>query len=142
MVRAVPFRTPAKDAALERILGYVPDLASEIWRNDKYVCSVERDDDGHVKELSIRRDDRSWPRDWRDFQRIKNEIAGPEVEAVELFPAESRLYDTANQFWLWCLPPGEKFSFGFHEGRHVSNDAVAVAVGARQRHHDHTVTEV
>src|SRR5438034_10689879 len=32
-------------------------------------------------------------RRWRDLQRIKNELMGPEREAVEVFPAESRLHD-------------------------------------------------
>jgi hypothetical protein len=36
--------------------------------------------------------------DWRELQRIKNEIVGDEIEAVELYPAESRLLDTANWY--------------------------------------------
>jgi hypothetical protein len=69
---------------------------------------------GRVIHLSIRRNDRSAARDWRDFQRIKNELVGPEVEAVEFFPAESRLVDAANQFHLWCFPDF-RFTVGFSE---------------------------
>jgi hypothetical protein len=55
--------------------------------------------------LSIRRRERArLPRDWRDLQRIKAEIVGPEHEAVEIFPAESRLVDSADQFHLWVIP--------------------------------------
>ena len=55
--------------------------------------------------LSIRRTQRSrLPRDWRDLQRIKAEIVGPEHEAIEIFPAESRVVDSADQFHLWVLP--------------------------------------
>ena len=50
---------------------------------------------------------------WRDKQRIKNEVLGPEWEGVELIPAESRLVDTSNQFHLWCFPPGTRLPMGF-----------------------------
>jgi hypothetical protein len=49
---------------------------NEVWKNHHYTVHVDRRDDGSVQELSIRRDDRKPARDWRDFQRIKNEIAG------------------------------------------------------------------
>jgi len=68
-----------------------------------------------VTWLSIKRRDRRVIRDWRDLQRIKNELVGREVEAVELFPAESRLVDTANQFHLWAFTSGWKAPFGFEE---------------------------
>jgi hypothetical protein len=55
--------------------------------------------------LSIKRHDRRPIRDWRAFQRIKNELAGAEREAVELYPAERRLHDAANQYHLWVAPP-------------------------------------
>lgn len=105
----------------------------EIWRNGRYVVIVDRRPDHSVETLSIRRDDRApEPFPWRDLQRIKNEVAGPEVEAAELFPAESRLMDTANQRWLWCLPRSQRFEFGF-AGRVVSGDSEAARrLGARQ----------
>lgn len=61
---------------------------------------------GDFHHLSIKRFDKSPCRDWRHFQWIKNEICGAEREAIELFPAESRLLDGANQFHLWVLPEG------------------------------------
>ena len=70
---------------------------------------------GYIMELSIRNNDRSARRDWRDFQRIKNELLGPDWEAVELYPAEERLVDTANQFYLFCVPPPYRFPFGFQD---------------------------
>ena len=51
------------------------------------------------------------------MQRIKNELCGTETEAVEIYPAESRLADTANQYHLWCVEPGVHFPFGFNDGR-------------------------
>lgn len=72
---------------------------------------------GFVLHLSIRRNDRRRPgaERWRDFQRIKNELCGPETEGVELYPAESRLVDAADQYHLWVLPLGVKFPFGFSQ---------------------------
>jgi hypothetical protein len=88
---------------------------------------------GPLIQLSIRTLDNQPKHDWRDFQRIKNELLGPEVEGIELYPAESRLVDTSNQYYMFCLPPRrdeetdegpffEKFPFGFNE-RLVSNES-------------------
>ncbi len=70
--------------------------------------------------LAIVRRDRSPVHDWRHLQRIKNEIAGPEREAIEIYPAESRLVDTNNQFHLWVFPEGQVVPTGFTE-RQVTN---------------------
>lgn len=66
-----------------------------------------------VTWLSIKRRDKEWIHDWRDLQRIKNEICGPEREAFEIYPAESRLNDTANQYHLWVLAPGMLMPIGY-----------------------------
>lgn len=86
----------------------------ECWKNDIYTV-LKRECDG-VVHLSIRRNDRSPARDWRDFQAIKTQLLGPEEEAVEIYPAESRVVDCANQYHLWCklgyvVPLG--FGLGF-----------------------------
>ena len=46
------------------------------------------------------------------------------MEAVELYPAESRLVDNANQWHLWCVT-GFRFPFGFAE-RLVSEETPGV----------------
>ena len=106
-------------------------LKDEIWINNNYQASVRRvvgpawfDETKEcfngfggieVTWISIRRIDREPIHDWRDLQRIKNDIAGPESEAMELYPAESRLMDTANQYHLFAFPEGEehRFPIGF-----------------------------
>ena len=103
----------------------------ELWRNDRYTVLVRRHDEGWVTYLSVRRNDRKPDMPWRHLQRIKNELAGDEAEAVELFPAESRLVDTANQRWLWCLRPGDRVPVGF-QTRSVTGAEEATRVGARQ----------
>lgn len=134
MRRSTPYRSAAaKQALIDEGMDPEMGLLDEQWKNDRYVVSVRRHpEEGYVIEISIRRVDRGYARDWRDFQRIKNEVAGPEIEAIELFPAESRLFDTANQYWLWCFPPGEQCPCGWPE-RHVTGSAAAERFGARQR---------
>ena len=68
--------------------------------------------------LSIKRLDRECIHDWRDLQTIKNMLVGKENEGVELYPAESRLVDTANQYHIFVLKnPAIKFPFGFYDRR-------------------------
>lgn len=88
-----------------------------LWRNNIYtvIRQEQADPDGGlpIVYLSIRRNDRRPARSWRDFQRIKNQLAGPEYEGVELYPAESRKVDGANQYHLFCFP--YRLPFGFNE---------------------------
>ena len=69
-----------------------------------------------IVHLSIRRLDRDAVHDWRHLQRIKNELLGPEYEAVELYPKESRLVDTSNQYHLWAFDGSDYiFPFGYED---------------------------
>lgn len=87
-----------------------------IFVNDRYQVNVKLFPDwDSLIQLSIKRLDKQAVHDWRDFQLIKNKICGEEREAVELYPAESRLVDTSNQYYLFVLPKGEKLPFGFQE---------------------------
>lgn len=100
-----------------------------IFRNSRYQVWVRkikaREGWQEMIHLSIKRNDRQTIHDWRDLQRIKNELVGSQNEAVELYPAESRLTDTANQYHLWVLAdPNIQFPFGFDEGRLVSDNSV------------------
>tara|TARA_R100000231_G_scaffold131565_1_gene103662 strand:+ start:2170 stop:2673 length:504 start_codon:yes stop_codon:yes gene_type:complete len=99
-------------------------IGDESWYNDKYQVT-KRSYPGSppsstLVHLSIRRQDRRIMFDWRDVQQIKNQLLGEEMEAVQLFPAESRLVDTANQYHLWGFDSDEfRFPFGYNE-RQVS----------------------
>lgn len=103
-------------AEIAEIVGkeYGPEFAAqvlqqstngEVWLNDTYQVTIYHDDSpwGPVVHLSIRRLDREVIRDWRELQEIKNQLVGRENEGVEIFPAESRLVDTANQYHLFVL---------------------------------------
>jgi hypothetical protein len=83
--------------------------------------------------LSIKNKDKTPIRDWRHLQRIKNELVGKECEGVELFPAESRLVDTSNQYHLWVITEvGLRFPFGYGD-RLVCGVEEAAAAGATQQ---------
>jgi hypothetical protein len=135
--RAVPVPLTDDKIAQLREVGATDDLiaeaaGAEVWKNNRYTVTVTRREDGTVQELSIRRNDRRAARDWRDFQRIKSQIAGPDAEAVELYPAEDRLMDTANQYYLWCFPPGHRVPIGYDGARNLRDADEAVA-GSAQR---------
>jgi hypothetical protein len=86
--------------------------APAIFINDVYNVRIRNV--SPFVQLDIARLDGQPCKSWHEFQRIKNELVGPECEGVELFPAESRLVDTANQYHLWVNPdPQFRFPFGY-----------------------------
>jgi len=100
--------------------------------NDKYAVTVDRRHD--VVHLSISRIDKSPIHDWRDLQEIKNLLVGKECEGMELYPAESRKVDLANQAHLWVLKDEEReIPIGYTSGRMVS-DCEGLS-GVNQRPH-------
>ena len=94
------------------------------WSNRFYLVVkklLQGTEEGAI-HLSIRTHDRKASRDWRHFQRIKNDLAGAEREGVEIFPAESQLIDTANQYHLFVYPEGLHSEFTWQEGRVVESN--------------------
>jgi hypothetical protein len=88
-----------------------------VYKNNVYQITMHVIDTalGRVNWLAIVRRDRTAIHDWRDLQRIKNELCGPEREGLELYPAESRLVDTNNQYHLFVLPEGTQIPLGYDE---------------------------
>lgn len=108
---------PAIEAARREMLGQA-FADSEVFLNDVYQVEVQWFDSDALKVkgmrwLSIKRRDRKPIHDWRELQAIKNALCGPECEAVELYPSEARLIDTANQYHLFVLPRGMAWPFGY-----------------------------
>lgn len=114
--------------------GPTAERNEEIWQNNLYTVirsnfTYPGDPDGpDWIHLSIRRNDRRPITDWRHKQKIKNQLAGPEHEGVEIYPAESRLVDTSNQFHCWVLPEaGQRVPVGYEDGRIVGSTAIGKA---------------
>jgi len=122
---------------LARVNGLLADNncppEDEIWMNSIYQVNVRIVAKGDIRHLSIKRRDKLVIHDWRELQRIKNAIVGPECEAMEIYPAESRLVDTANQFHLWVFTDTEyRIPCGFDYGR-VVMDSGDGQDGSKQR---------
>lgn len=82
------------------------------FANDIYDCIVREME--QFTYLSIKRRDRLPIWKWQHLQQIKNDICGEEREAIQIFPAMSRIVDAANQYHLWVLKNGERVPIGFN----------------------------
>lgn len=116
--RAVPVRRPLAEVIAEMAPYGVPPheavrnydhvAALETWKNDEYQVSIDKAPKHGfgpmtIWHLSIKRIDRETLHDWRDLQAIKNALCGDEAEAIELYPAQSRVVDTSNQYHLFVF---------------------------------------
>lgn len=117
------------EEALDKIMTKLTNQRTYV--NDTYQVAI--DDNPSITSthwpdmycLSIRRLDREVIRDWRDLQEIKNLLIGKEHEGFELFPAESRLVDSANQYYIFVFKdPKMRLPFGFME-RYVTNESMS-----------------
>lgn len=115
-------RTPTLEEKLFWIEHAIAKMTSlQIFENEIY--SVQVRDNHPFIQLTIERRDLQPCRDWKHLQQIKNELIGPEHEAVELFPAESRLIDAGNQYHMWVhSDPTYRFSVGWKSPRCVLNE--------------------
>lgn len=72
---------------------------------------------GNVVHLAVRTADarpQGGEPPWRDMQRIKNELCGEELEAVQVYPKQADVMDQANMYHLFVLPPSWPLPFGLH----------------------------
>ncbi len=101
----------------------VPSEPDEVWFNDTYNITVRRFEDdrvfgtlrGGMVQIGISSFDGTARHDWRDFQAIKNQLAGEETEAFELYPAESRLLDPSNYYTIWAFPGLKRLRIGISD---------------------------
>jgi hypothetical protein len=110
----------ATGKSVEEVLAVYQAIVREekVFLNSRYQVNIRECSDGRqpMLHLSIKRRDKQPIHDWRDLQRIKNELVAPGCEAVEIYPAESRLVDTANQYHLFVYTdPTYRIPFGFTE---------------------------
>ena len=105
-------------ADAKRLYNDVPD---DVLRNDTYAVFVYKDEahgfaGSDLWHLSIKRHDKETVHDWRDLQCIKNQVCGVEREGIELYPAESRIMDHANQYHIYVLmTPNSRFPCGYFD---------------------------
>ena len=104
---------------------FLDDMPDEVWMNDRYQATIrylnkDLGRDG-ICQMCIHSHTRATNRPWRHFQQIKNDVFGDEREALELYPAESRVVDTANEYHLWVWTKDSQIPVGFQE-RNVRYD--------------------
>lgn len=107
-----------------------------VYLNDQYQVNVRKIDSpfGELYWLSIKRLDKKIIHDWRDLQEIKNQIVGPENEGVELYPAEARRVDTANQYHLFVIADNTRWwPFGFADRKVLDGSGDIEKDNTRQR---------
>ena len=109
----------------------------EVWENSLYNATINRKMNkafgAEITEIAITRKDKDAIHDWRHFQQIKNDLVGENVEAIEIYPNEKRLMDTANTYWLYAFPKDYMLPFGFNTKRNIADAQTASAMGAVQR---------
>lgn len=108
------------------------------WVSDEHQVVVRRleapePDAPPLYHLSFKKRSRNPIGDWRLKQRIKNAIFGDESEGIELYPAESRLMDTSNQYHLYVLLPPFRFPIGYQERAVVDGTGKEPVGVSRQR---------
>lgn len=118
-----PRKRPVQWTTFTEVLPANSEGEGQTFINSLYQVTVHHQRSSGYTWLAIVRRDRRPVHDWRHLQRIKNEICGPDREAVEIYPSEARLVDTSNQYHLWVLPLGETVNLGFAE-RDVSETVV------------------
>ena len=128
----------SREEAIRRLEAY--DAQCEYWRNDVYQVQTRRfycePFHSEMIHLNIRRIDGAAIFDWRDRQRIKNQLVGEECEAFEVYPAESRLSDTSNKYHLWAFVSDKvrlPVQVNAEDVRDVIEHEVRSPAGARQR---------
>jgi hypothetical protein len=121
-----------KLAFIERSVRLLNPL--RVFQNNLYHVEIadSRDIAPGFIHLAISRRDGGTCNEWADLQQIKNEIVGPEHEAMELFPAESRLVNASNEYHLWVhSDPGFRFPIGWSQ-RVVFSEPVKICSGPGQ----------
>lgn len=132
-----PLKRLDNDPRFQRNPDIPPELqGDEIWLSERYQCTVRylKSSDPSLPvgregmmHLSIHANDRGPMRNWRHLQQIKNEVAGEDRTAVEVFPPEHELTDSANEYHLFVLPAGVNLGYGLGYDPLVSPDDDHVA---------------
>lgn len=88
----------------------IPTGMTRAYRNNRYTVMIydgSMTTAGPVTRALIQNHfDEPIKNHWSEIQRIKNEVFGPEVTAIEYYPAESQLINQHNIYWIWIFPQG------------------------------------
>ena len=114
--------TRFEEVDLSKIVAKKPAGLVQAFRNNLYSVQVfQRKMNGSEQMAALFRirahvSAMSSKMTWATKQRIKNELAGPERLAFEVYPPVSELVDEADMYWLWIMPEGERTPFNLSDG--------------------------
>lgn len=91
--------------------GWTTDI-TRAHRNRVFAV-LERQAEGGITHLAVSSLSGVRPT-WPEMQRIKNDLAGAEATAIEVYPPQSQVVDEADMFHIWVLRG--KLPFGLHKG--------------------------
>lgn len=100
--------TPGKLEPVDMSKASHPEWMTRAFRNNRY-CVMIADScpmtigPPAIKAMIQRHDDKPIPNHWSEIQKIKNELFGPDKIAIEYFPAQSRLVDVHNIYWIFIF---------------------------------------
>ncbi len=102
-----PWRRISNALGVPGTSGWAAEL-NTIYINDVFVAQERRLTDGtrHFMISSLSQIRPTW---W-ETQRIKNDLAGPEATAIEVYPPQAEVVDGADSYHLWVLPGPLPFS--------------------------------
>lgn len=88
----------------------IPTGMTRAFRNNRYTVMIydgSMTTAGNATKVLIQNHfDEPIKNHWSEIQRIKNEVFGSEVTAIEYYPAESQLINQHNIYWIWIFPQG------------------------------------
>lgn len=89
---------------------FIPNGMTRAFRNNRYTVMIydnSKTTHGPATKILIQNHfDEPIKNHWSEIQKIKNEVFGPEVTAIEYFPAESELINDHNIYWIFIYPDG------------------------------------
>lgn len=96
--------------AIDLTIRFKPKWMTRAFANNRYVVMI----DDHspttngtaIRAMIQKTNDTPILNHWSEIQKIKNELFGKEVTAIEYYPKESELVDQHNIYWLWIFPEG------------------------------------
>ena len=79
---------------------------SDGWCNNRYSVQLHQTTAWH--RVMVRTHD-SRRIEWAELQRIKNELFGEHRIAIQIFPRQTDLVDSANMYWFFLVPENQEF---------------------------------
>ena len=87
-------------------------FANSRYQVEAFECSSEI---GGIVQLVVRKHLDDGPISWDDLQRVKNDLYGPLVTAVEVYPPQDMEWRIKREVRvLWVLPTDHIPPYGFH----------------------------